>query len=336
MGQPVTPQTPDTPSCGGEASVGSSGACLVRRGVLAGLPGIAGALACGPAQARWFGRGRRGRTDLFDRAMAYAGGVHPATVREHSSLCPDGARLTMRVATPVDPPRTIPVILLAGSSRAQSLAYDAMMVALAGRGFLVIAPDFQARPNEGLAESRWRRMAEMRYACDQIFAVRAALGPTAGRMEPNVIAAWGHGDGCCIAMRLVGFNHAYSPDSTFADGRFRASVALDPAEAFPIGNIGELGQAAAMSTGSGMLVGAPRSLPVPQAGTGLYGLTVAGQVRRSAPSVFREGRDAVAMAATLLFFDWQLRGDSNAGEALHSLNQRMVAGLDEPLSLFRA
>jgi hypothetical protein len=311
-------------------------ACAIRRLFMKGLPGLAAALAAGPAQARWFGRGRGRQPDRFDQALTYAGGVHPATLREHVSVCPDGARLTMRVAAPIDPPRTIPVVLLAGSSRAASGAYDPMMVALAGRGYLVIAPDFTARPRESLADSRWRRMAEMRYACDQIFAVRAALGPTAERMEPNVIAAWGHGDGCCIAMRLVGFNHAYAPDSTFADGRFRASVALEPVEGFPIGNIGELGQAAPMSSGSGLIIGAPGAMPLPQRGTGLYGLTIAGQSRRDAPLVFKEGRDAVAMAATLLFFDWQLRGDGEAGEALHALNQRAVAGLEAPLSLVRS
>jgi hypothetical protein len=302
----------------------------------AALPMLAASLPPQAAHAGWFSRSRSPQPDAFDQAMAYAGAIHPAQIQQYTGRCPDGAQFRLRVATPMDPPRVVPVVLFAGASRRSLTSYDPMMIALAGRGYMVIAPEFTHRTDERQAHSRWRRVAELRYACDQIFAVRATLGASAERMEPNLIAAWGHGDGCCTTMRLVGFDHLYRPDSTFADGRFRASVALEPEGSYPIGNIGQIGQAAERSSGSGLIIDAPENLIAPPPGTGLYGLAVASNPTLTNQPSAQNPRALASMAATLLFFDWQLREDNKAGEALHSLNQRVVTGLDAPLTLVRA
>jgi hypothetical protein len=302
----------------------------------AALPMLAASLVPQVGHAGWFGRPSTAQPDAFDEALAYAGAIHPALSQQYTGRCPDGAQFRLRVATPIDPPRVVPVVLFAGASQRSVASYDPLMIALAGRGYMVIMPEFTHRTDESQVDSRWRRVAELRYACDQIFAVRATLGASAERMEPNLIAAWGHGDGCCTAMRLVGFDHQYRPDSTFADGRFRASVALEPEGGYPIGNIGQIGQAAERSSGSGLIIGAPENLIAPPRGTGLYGLAVGSYQTLASQPLAQNPRAMTSMAATLLFFDWQLREDNKAGEALHSLNQRVVTGLDAPLTLVRA
>jgi hypothetical protein len=300
------------------------------------------ALQATPASARVSGIGRS--RDPFQAALDYVGSVYPSQIQNFSGRCPDGSPFRLRIATPLDPPRTVPVVLLAGASAVPINAYDRMISALAGRGYLVIVPEFVERERETRSEGRWRRLAEMRYACDQIFAVRAVLGGSAERMEPNLIAAWGHADGCCVAMRLVGFDHNLMPDGTFADGRFRAAVALEPSGGFAIDDMGQVGRAYAQSTGGGLIIAGRGGMPPAPEGSGLLGLMIDSHQADLAAAIpvssrrNREGARAfeVGLAASLIYFDWHLRDDRRAAQALNALNGRDVPGLEAPLVFLKA
>lgn len=319
---------------------------LSRRAAFTGGLVCAGsfALQATPASARVFGIGRSRSSDPFLAALDYVVSVYPSRIQNYSGRCPDGSPFRLRVATPLDPPRTVPVVLLAGASGVPIDAYDRMISALAGRGYLVIVPEFLERDSESLSQGRWRRLAEMRYACDQIFAVRAVLGGSAERMEPNLIAAWGHADGCCVAMRLVGFDHNLMPDGSFADGRFRAAVALEPSGGFAIDEMGQVGRAYAQNTGGGLIITGHGGMPPAPEGSGLLGLMIdshQADLAAAIPVSSRrnpEGARAfeVGLAASLIYFDWHLRDDRRAGEALTALNGRPVPGLEEPLVVIKA
>jgi hypothetical protein len=159
------------------------------------------------------------------------------------------------------------------------------------------------------------------------------------------VGAIGHGEGAWIAAGLGGWDSNGAPSTRTRDGRVYSVVGLMPA----ISQVTTQVPAQRSPEGvSGMFIGNLALMPTPAPGSGLIGLGLAvgsanfggligapisAQSRRLAPE---PQALAAAIASSVLFFNWTLRGNKDHKKELMALNDRQVSGLSVPLQLRKA
>lgn len=321
-----------------------SAACVAGLGIGSNLATPA------PALARPFGR----RDGAFETIVRASTGAVAAGFSDFAVQSPEGNTCKARLAYPLVLNKKLPVLVFCPDEGATAAQYDQITGALASQDFFVLTIDrrplsVQASRTfftpEQQGEYRLRRFAEARFLLDTIDAAAAVLGPKADLIETARIGAIGHGDGAWIAAGLGGWDSNGAASTRTRDGRVHAVVGLLPSRAASPTNV-----AAQRSPDgvSGMFIGDLAVMPAPQRGSGLLGLGLLvrsssfGGLIGSPPAAEVRRLDAepqalaAAIASSVLFFDWTLRGDGDRKKELMALDGLHVEGLQTPLQLRKA
>jgi hypothetical protein len=302
------------------------------------------------ARARPFGRNQ----GAFETILRASTGAVAAGFSDFAVQSPEGSTCKARLAYPLVLNKKLPVLIFCPDEGATAAQYDQITGALASQDFFVLTIDrrpLSAQASrtffnpEQQAEYRLRRFAEARFLLDTIDAAAAVLGPKADLIETARIGAMGHGDGAWIAAGLGGWDSSGGASTRTRDGRVHAVIGLLPSRATSPSSV----PAQRSPDGvSGMFIGDLAIMPAPQRGSGLLGLGLpvrsasfggligspsAAEVRRlnAEPQAL-----AAAIASSVLFFDWTLRGSGDRKKELMALDGRHVEGLQVPLQLRKA
>jgi hypothetical protein len=316
----------------------------------AGLGGAFNLVTPSSALSRPFGR----RKNAFDTIYAASTGAVPASFSDFAVQSPEGSTCTARLAYPVVLNKRLPVLVFCPDEGTTANQYDQITGALAAQDFFVVT--VARRPlsaqasrtylsAEQQSEQRLRRFAETRFLLDTIDAAAAVLGPRADLVDTSRVGAIGHGDGAWIAAGLGGWDNNGAPSTRTRDGRVYAIIGLFPSQSASTPSV----TAQRSPDGvSGMFIGDLNMMPIPARGSGLLGLglpvrtnsfggligsSIAAETRRLAaePQAL-----AAAIASSVLFFDWTLRGDKDRKKELMALDGRRIDGLQAPLQLRKA
>jgi dienelactone hydrolase len=308
-------------------------------------------LSTSSAQANPFRRGPNAFEAIFRNSQgAVAAGFSDFVVQS-----PEGNTCAARLAYPLVADKKLPILLFCPDDGTNAHHYDQITGPLAAQGYFVMAVD-RRQSNNGTArsaltnqqqnEQRLRRFAEARFLLDTIDAAAAVLGVKADLVDTARVGAIGHGDGAWIAAGLGGWDRNGAASTATRDGRIFAVVGLLPSLPTTPSRV-----AAQRSPDgvSGMFIGDLGSLPTPARGSGLLGLglevkspsfggligsgSTIGSRRLGAPE---PQALAAAIAGSVLFFDWTLRGAGDRKKDLMTLDGRRVEGLQTPLQLRKA